>query len=518
MNRKYKFLAILLAGIVCFSINNLTSYASQTADPADTTEEEGAAPEDPTQLPIESNDISGWPQGPAVSAESAIVMDAETGTVLYSKNIDARQYPASITKIMTVLVALENSSMDETVVFSRNAVFSIERNSSHIARTDGEELTMEQCIYAIMLESANECANAVAEHIAGSVEAFADMMNAKAAELGCINTHFVNPHGLHDENHYTSAHDMALITQAALQIDAFREIAGTVRYAIPPTNKNDEELMMYNHHSMMSAHKTSRYLDESVFAGKTGYTTDALNTLVTCASRNDMDLICVLLRSPSGTPYPDTSSLLDYVTENFTRETLSEIYSEYPEDIRNNISGSLKGLIPSGIYKSENCASCVVRPINVPFDALTPEVSVQATGDSAASAVITYYYETVPVGNISFHLDLTETVPSSLNTTPSKPDAAQPSDADSSPGKDSSKSIVKYLIIAVITIIILLLATVILLLVRAHQENIRRKHRRERRRRRAAARARQATSNDNFDFDEFSRLEELNDFNFRQNE
>ena len=161
---------------------------------------------------IDSNSWENWPAGPQVYAESAIVMEASTGTILYAKGIDEQHYPASITKIMTVLLALENCQMDEEVTFSHNAVYSIDYGSSSIARDEGEVLTVEECLYAIMLESANECANAIAEHISGSTEEFANLMNQRAAELGCTNTHFANPSGLPNEEHYTSAHDMAQVT------------------------------------------------------------------------------------------------------------------------------------------------------------------------------------------------------------------------------------------------------------------------------------------------------------------
>ena len=146
---------------------------------------------------------------------------------------------------MTTLLALENSDLNEVVTFSDDAINNTE--GSGIYRDYGEQMTMEQCLYAVMLNSANECAYAVAEHVGGTVEHFVDMMNEKAAELGCTNTHFANPHGLFDENHYTTAHDMALIAKAAYQNETFRIITGTARYTIPPTNKHDEPTDLQNH-------------------------------------------------------------------------------------------------------------------------------------------------------------------------------------------------------------------------------------------------------------------------------
>lgn len=484
MHFRSKILAILLAGIACFSIPTFTSYATQTSE--DIPEEEVI---DGTQIPVESNEISGWPIGPIVSAESAILMDADTGTVLYAKNIDAKQYPASITKIMTVLLALENSSLDETVTFSRNAVFSIERDSSHIARTDGEELTIEQCLYAIMLESANECANAVAEHIAGSVDAFADRMNQRAVELGCTNTHFVNPHGLHDENHYTSAHDMALITKAALQNDKFREIAGTVRYTLPSTNKNAEELTMNNHHSMISTNRTSKHFDETVFAGKTGFTTAALNTLVTCCSRNDMDIICVLLRGPSATPYPDTEALLAYAAGNFSKTSLPAAMEELPDSTLTEISGKLEGADFSKACLAENTPASIILPNNVSFESLIPSVTLSQPGESLARADITYSYENVPVGTGSYQFDVISSIPATA-----KPEAKQASFSGKTAAKDAKAPvkllrIIKYIIIGIIFIVILLLTSSMILTVRAHRIS-----KKQRRKRKKAVRRKHSSS------------------------
>lgn len=514
MKLKNKFLAILLVGIACFSISTFPVHATQTSE--DITEEETDEITDYTQLPVESNEINGWPAGPIVSSESAIIMDAGTGTILYSKNIDAREYPASITKIMTVLLALENSSLDETVTFSRNAVFSIERNSSHIARTDGEELTMEQCLYAIMLESANECANAVAEHIAGSVEAFADMMNQRAAELGCTNTHFVNPHGLHNADHYTSAHDMALITRAALQNDKFREIAGTVRYTIPPTNKNNQELVMNNHHCMISKNRTSKYFDDTVFAGKTGFTTDALNTLVTCSSRNGMDIICVLMRAPSATPYPDTQALLTYASDNFSAFPLPETIEELPDSTRTEISGKLKGFDISEISQTEHAPASVILPNNVSFESLHPSVTISQPEESLVQADITYSYENVPVGTVSYQFHAPSAIPAGTDSISAQ--AAPQNEAASKDAKAPGKllGIIKYVIIGIVSVIIVLLLAAMFFTIRIQHTN-----RKRRRRRRKSARQKRMTSNvkrkrreETYDLDDFLQLEEFNDFDF----
>ena len=212
-----------------------------------------------------------WPDGPQIQSSAGIVMEAETGTVLYEKNSNDPHYPASITKILTTLLALENSKMDEVVTFSRDSVYKTE--GSGIARDVGEEMTMEQCLYGVMLASANECAYAVAEHVAGDIGTFIQMMNDRAAALGCQNTHFNNCNGLPDEQHYVSAYDMALIAREAFKNEAFRIICGTKSYTIPVTNKHtDEETPLHNHHQMLYPLRTRQYLYEYCLGGKTGYT------------------------------------------------------------------------------------------------------------------------------------------------------------------------------------------------------------------------------------------------------
>lgn len=164
--------------------------------------------------------------GPRVEAEGATVMDLDTGAFLYSKNAEAKLYPASITKIMTMLVALEHisdSDLDTKVKASESALAPIDSDSSQIWLSVGEKITVRSALYAIMLASANDAANVIAEYVGGSMDNFVKMMNDKAKELGCVNTHFVNPHGLHNKKHYTCAHDMALIAQAAFQIPLFRK-------------------------------------------------------------------------------------------------------------------------------------------------------------------------------------------------------------------------------------------------------------------------------------------------------
>lgn len=264
-----------------------------------------------------------------ISAESAVVMDVQSGSILYKKNMDKREYPASITKIMTALVAIENSSLSETVTYSRTAL-NLESGASTANIKVGERLTMEESLYAILLVSANEACNGVAEHIAGSVENFVKMMNTRAKELGCTGTHFANANGLWMKNHYTTAHDMALIAQAAYKNPVFARITGTKRYNIPKTNKSKYGHPMHNHHGMLVANPSfPQYEYEHCVGGKTGYTSKCRYTLVTYAKKNNMTLVSVIMRAPNSpwtepNEYTDTTKLLNSSFQKYKRYSIQD--------------------------------------------------------------------------------------------------------------------------------------------------------------------------------------------------
>lgn len=245
---------------------------------------------------------------PQVAAEGAVLLNAATGEVLYGKNQDTQFYPASITKVMTALVVLEHCNLDETVTFSEAATTNLESGAVALGVSAGDQLTVEQSLYGLLLKSANEIGNGLAEHVSGSVSAFADLMNAKAKELGCKNTHFANPHGLNNENHKTTPYDMALILRAAVANDTFRKIDTTTSYQFPAI-KNAGARTITMGHKMM--YKTDSRYYEGIIGGKTGYTSKAGNTLVTAVERDGVRLIAVVMKA-SGTHYTDTKAMLDY--------------------------------------------------------------------------------------------------------------------------------------------------------------------------------------------------------------
>lgn len=317
-------------------------------------------------LPVQAEEY--WPEGPQVAGESVVVMEASTGTVLYEKNSHQQSYPASITKIMTSLLAVENSSMDEEVTFSKNAVYLTE--GSGISRDVDEVMTMEECLYGLMLESANECGYAIAEHVGKNYDDFINMMNQKAKELGCKDTHFNNSHGLPDDNHWTSAYDIALISREALKNELFRMFVNTRRHTIPPTNKHKEETYLSNHHKMLNDYKGDKqYLYDYCIGGKTGYTSVAGSTLATFAEKDGMTLICVVTREQAPNHYLDTRTLFDYCFENFQLWNVAENEKSYGQNVKEN-----KIFENEESFVGLNKEGCIVLPKAAAFTDAVPEI------------------------------------------------------------------------------------------------------------------------------------------------
>lgn len=304
---KHKIFSLILAATLFFTAA-FPAYATETEKTETETTESTTTNTEGTSTDSTSSELT-------LTAESAILMDATTGKILYEKNSRTKQYPASITKLMTILLALEHGSLEDEITFSHDAVFSIEPGSAHIAIQEGEILTLEQVLYGIMLRSANECANAAAEYVDGSMEKFAEHMTARAKELGCENTNFVNANGLFDENHYTTAYDMALIAQELLKNETYRSMMSNTYYLIPPTNKQPEERPLHGQHQMLN--ENSLYYYEPAEGGKTGYTVEAQNTLVTYAKQGDTELIAVVLKCNGAQHYVDTKTLFEYGFANY---------------------------------------------------------------------------------------------------------------------------------------------------------------------------------------------------------
>ncbi len=348
-----RFTVLILAFILCFT--GISGADPQTSVYATEVSDETPESETETELvPVLLDTDKVSTDEILLYSSACVVMDVNSGAILYYKNKLDRHYPASTTKIMTSLLALERTAPEETVTFSENAVNSITWDSSNMELKAGDQLTMEQALYGIMLRSANEAANGVAEYVSGSMEAFAKDMTDKAIALGCRRTSFTNPSGLHDDNHYTTAKDLAIIASAAAHNDTFRTITGTAYYTIEninykikePESETDENgkptgatvettepepepVPLYNHHKMVN----NEYKYEGCYGGKTGYTGEARNTLVTYAKRDNMDLVCVILDCPGGKNYiyMDTEMALNYSFDNYER--LVREYNEAQEKL-----------------------------------------------------------------------------------------------------------------------------------------------------------------------------------------
>ncbi|MDO5361889.1 MAG: D-alanyl-D-alanine carboxypeptidase family protein [Eubacteriales bacterium] len=287
---------------------------------------------------IKTNAIPGWPQAADISSTAAVVMESSTKTSLFSKNANQPLYPSAAVKIMTTLVALENSQLTDTVTMTATGVSGVTDGGVNISAQLDETFTMEQCLYAIMVASANDIALQVAEHVGGSVEAFVEKMNARAKELGCKDTIFTNPTGLPDENQHTTAYDMALIMRAAMNNDTFRTIAAAQSYTIPATNVSGGERALTNKFTMTNTADPAYY--QGCLGGKEGYTQASGSTLVCAASRNGVTLICVVLNGAAGVTDDEAISLLNYGYDNFGR-------LELPDEDLNRISGGIV-FVPNG--------------------------------------------------------------------------------------------------------------------------------------------------------------------------
>lgn len=396
IQKKKNLFIDIAAAFLSVSILIQASFSVLAVSSREPTGGSSGTAEDRLLLPVQSNELSYWPTGPAVSAEAAILMEAETGTILYAKNIHEELYPASTTKMLTCLIAVEQCALNERVDFSYEAVSSVPADGSNMGIDAGEYLTLEECLYGIMVASANEVANAVAEHVAGSLDEFAKMMNKRAAELGCQNTHFANANGLHEQDHYTSAYDLALIARAYFQNDVLRRIGNTASYHFSPSAGQPDDFYKSNRHLLING--TLSY--EGIIGGKTGYTDLAGNTLVTGCEQSGMRLICVVMKEDSPMQFEDTEALFDYGYQNFTKANIADNDSRHiigsssffytGNDIFGN-SSPILSIAPDGY---------VVLPNMSDFADLTSKIDYDAADlEENEIAEVTYYYHDVLVGS-----------------------------------------------------------------------------------------------------------------------
>lgn len=344
--------------------------------------------------PIETNNIPNWPAGPELDAEAAFLFEANTGVVLYAKNIHEHLYPASTTKLMTALLAAENSQMDEIVEFSYDSVFSLEPGSSNMGIDPGQALPMSECLYGIMVASANEVANAVAEHVAGDMDSFVKMMNDRAKALGLKDTHFTNANGLMDEKHYTSAYDLGMIAREAFNNENLTRVVNTSNHHFEPTDRQPDDFYVRNKHKLINGEIPY----PGVKGGKTGFTSESRETLVTCAENNGMRLICVILKEESPEQFNDTVKLFDYGFSNFAVANVSENETGYAIQSTNFFPTTVDILGNSDQILELNPDKYIILPKNISFSDLTTKVTYE-TNDESDVAYIEYSYNGAYLGN-----------------------------------------------------------------------------------------------------------------------
>ena len=377
-------LSVILCGGICPGMI-LTVSATEMAEEGDeglTEQEKAEKAEQELQqqvyaMPVESNGWENWPQGPGTYGEAAIVMEVGTGAILYAKNIDDHHYPASITKVLTALVALENGQLTDTVTFSHDSVAFLQPGDSSVGLKEGNIISLDQALHATLLASANEAAYAVGESVginAGyDYNWFLEQMNTRCKELGGENSNFVNTNGLHDPNHYTCARDMALIGRELFKYPEFFSIVQTLNYEIPESETTEQHVFQQKHKMLIPGN--SNYYEYAI-GGKTGYTSDALSTLITMADNGNLQLVCVVLRTHGANIYPDTRNLFDYAFANFQKISVEE--NETSEDV-------------------DECSGYVVVPNGVEFTDLDMEIIPD--GGTSTEATLEYRYDDQVVGS-----------------------------------------------------------------------------------------------------------------------
>ncbi len=384
MKRSRCNLIILLSLAIAFTSVFSTVYATEPEEENTVEEEtpEQKAEQEAFEMPVQTNEVKKWPKGPSTYGEAGIVMDVGTGAILYAKNIDEHEYPASITKVLTALVALENGQLTDEVTFTHDSVAFLQPGDSSIGMKEGDVVSLDEALHATLLASANEAAYAVGESVGRNAghdySWFLEQMNARCKELGGENSNFANTNGLHDENHYTCARDMALIGRELFKHPEFFDIVQTLNYTIPATDTCEEHIFQQKHKMLMP--DNSNYYEYAV-GGKTGYTSDALSTLITMAEKDGIQLVCVVLRTHGTNIYSDTKNLLDYGFNSFKKVEVAG--AEKSKDVEEVIEGGEGGY--------------VMLPDGLEFKDL--DMKLKADENARGEAVLTYSYKGYALGS-----------------------------------------------------------------------------------------------------------------------
>ena len=438
-----------------------------------------------------------WPLDTGCQSEAGIVMDLDSGAVLFAQNIHVQEYPASITKLLTALVVVENASMDEQVTFSHDAVYNVESGSGNkLQLEEGDVLSVKDCLYVMLLQSSNQAANALAEHVGGSREAFADMMNEKAASLGCRESHFVNPSGLNDPEQLTSAYDMAQIGAAVFGNPTLLEICSTTSATLPPTinNPNGRTYSM-EHKLVVTGDSSDENYYPSAVAGKTGYTSLAGQTLVTYAEQDGRRQVAVTLKSTQRTHYSDTKTILDFGFARFKNVSVAENETDYVTGEEPVTIGD-ETYSPSDLYLDEKAV--VTLPNDAQFSDADKylQTEIPASHPEGAVARIIYTYNDRQIGVAWVYSTKAASAPVSAedgtdnetagseNTTDAaKTGTSSTADKEKKPRKLTTAT---YIAAGAGVVVLLIAAAVIWFMIQRKQEEERMRVLREKRRKRLA--------------------------------
>ncbi len=353
--KNYRLFALFLSILLLLSIFSSAAWAVE-AETAEQTQDtaEGSLEPDSELLPVPT--VSELGPGYAVNAKAAVLLELNSNTVIYSYNADERLYPASLTKIMTCMLALDYGKLDDIVTVSESALQGLHEDGSSAGLVPGEQMSLRNLLYCMMLSSANEACNVVAEYISGNVDSFVELMNQKAAALGCKGTHFANPHGLHDENHYTTANDLCTITRKALENPTFRDITSTTTYTVPATNMSESRYLVTTNY-LTSRETVSDYYYPKASGVKTGFTTPAGRCLISTATDGNLNFLSVLLGAETELlddgnvwyhSFSETAHLFDYGFENFAyAEVLTDLQNLDQVEVKNAAGNGMVVLKPS---------------------------------------------------------------------------------------------------------------------------------------------------------------------------
>lgn len=352
---------------------------------------------------ISSTNVFAKADEPEIESGAAVLMDFKTGRILFEKDSDEKNYPASTTKIMTAILAIENLEYTKVLTASETAV-DIDRDGSNMGILSGEQFTVEQLLYGLLVHSANDAANVLAEGVAGNITNFVSLMNQKAKELGMKNTNFINPHGYHHKDHYMSAHDLAILSSYVMKNEKFAQIASTPTYELPPTEKYPHIRYLSSNNMLINPMKGRTYLYEYAKGIKTGHTSDAGYCLASFAQKDGISYVCVTMNAPiegkDNYSFIDTINLFNYGFKNYKLKTITsnsdEILATAPvkwsnggENVSLTTNVALEVLLPADFKEEE-----LVKKIKTAEDIKAPVKKGEVLG------TIEYVYDDVSLGKI----------------------------------------------------------------------------------------------------------------------